>query len=412
MHLSRQSSNIATEIRFIKADKFALVKIKKPLTKVAKVVFAGCVVGRLNFEFNKWFPNARSLALLEPIILSRTDVVCLEQEFPKLEHLAIVDSKHHGDGDRYGFEGKYDSVVKAVFSNVNLKAAIDLNPQLRSLKLKHNGSNIVPLAYCNSCIDITPNLLAYINEKLPLLDELDLVVVTGVNINTLLYAPQHIEVPQHIHFKCLRKIRFVVNSSDTMKHYSISTSKPAKLIIDACYLNESLSVFLQQNKMWSKIVFYGDWSHKSYERIKLHLQKLPVLSSIKISVNGSMDGKQNQVLSLLNESKYLKKLKIVFSIVQWANMSEGFDYDDERREELNFLDTEYWKEYLRDIEADWDSNGIKNALPEMLEKHGNYTLEMYRKAFEDQHYNLWQSIYHKQGHFFCATFENKQLSKN
>lgn len=424
----KYSTDYVTEIKFIKADKFAFVQIKQPLKAVTKVVFISCVVGRFIFEFNKWFPNAKSLELLESTILSVSDRTCIEQIFPKLEHLAIVNPKQHGEGAMIDYDPN-DFFLQPLFSNVNLMVAVSLNPQLRSLKLKHNDTFLEN--HSDHCgIKITQNLLAYLNEKLPFLDELDLFV-------------SHEDFQDHtqqVHFESLRKIRFVVDYAHTLKNYAISTRQPAKLIITARKaLNGSCSVFLRQNKMWRKIVFNGDWdSYQSYECLKIHLPKFPILSSIKISVNGSLNDKRNQVLSLLNECKFLTKLKICFSIVQWSKIVQSFDYDldtdDKRREESKFLDSvkflrdcyppvahridddefSYWMEYLSN--TDFDSYIANETwlqrVRKAVQKHGNSTLEMYRKAFESQRLSMWQSTYHREGHFFCASFTNKDKPEN
>lgn len=116
-----------------------------------------------------------------------------------------------------------------------------------------------------------------------------------------------------------------------------------------------------------------------------------------------MDGKQNEILSLLNECKCLNKLIICFSIKRLTNIARqvfnyDLDADDKRREELKFLhsikflqdypleiehysfdDPTYWMYYFRESTTPFTKQEIENALPEILEKHGNSTLEMYRK---------------------------------
>lgn len=429
----KYSTDYVTEIKFIKADKFAFVQISKPMKAVTKVVFTGCVVNQFISEFNKWFPNANSLELLESTILSAGDVKCIEQKFPKLEHLAIVNPRQHGEGS----EIEYDPDVlflQPIFSNVNVMVAVDLNPQLKSLKLKHNGTFLENHAD-HAGIKITQCLLAYMNEKLPLLEELDLFV--SHDEYTLASDTQ-----RQVHFKSLRKIRFVIDFANTLKNYAISTQHPAKLIITASKsLNGSFAVFLRRNKMWRKIVLNGDWdSYQSYESVHIHLPKFPILSSINICVNGSLNGKQNQVLSLLKDCKFLTKLKVCFSIVRWNQIVQAFDYDldsdDKRREELKFLDSIkflkdcnppvadsiedddneifYWMDYLSefDLDSDTDNDTLLQRVRKTLQKLGNSTLEMYRKAFENQRLSLWQSTYHRQDHFFFATFENKDQPKN
>lgn len=426
-----------TEIELMNADKFAFTQIKRPLMVVSKVVFTKCVVGRFFFEIGKWFPNAQSLQILESTILSASDVKCIEQNYPKLEHLAIINPQQRDEG--YNDVDLDSLLYQPKFANVNLKATIDLNPQLRSLKLKHNNNDFVTTHhnYADRCgIEITPTLLAYMNEKLPLLDELDLFVSHIDN-------EEYIE-HQQVHFRNLRKIRFVVDYATTLKHYQISTRHPAKIILTANQnLNFYCAIFLSKNEMWRKIVLNGDWeSYQCYETVKIRLSKLPSLNSVKISVNG-LKGQQKGVVQLLNECQFLKKLKVRFSIIPWYKLTQVVDYDldadDKRREELKLLDSlkllrnrqtfpvdfdeddaDYWMQNFSDIETDSeDSDGelasqrVRNALPAMLEKLGNSTLESYRKSVKDKRFNMWQSTYHKQEHFFCATFvpkDNRKMS--
>lgn len=219
----------------------------------------------------------------------------------------------------------------------------------------------------HSGIKITPRLLAYINEKLPLLDELELFV--SHNGNEYMRQP--------VHFKNLRKIKFIVTDTTTLKNYAISTHKPALIMIIARGdSNGSCAVFIQQNKMWREIVFFGDWdSYQSYECVKVQLVKLPLLTAITISVNGKLNGKQNQVLSLLNKCKFLKILKVHIVTERWYKIAQiiiehELDSDDQSREELKLFEaakclrdyypilaerkrendnTEYWMQYLPEI---------------------------------------------------------------
>lgn len=409
----KYTTKSVTEIEFFKADKFAFAQIKRRQFKaVTKVVFANCVVGRFMFEISKWFPNAQRLELLESTMLAATDAACIEQEFPRLAHLAIINPKQQSE-DMAEFEENVDFIIRTIFSNVNLKAVIELNPQLKSLKLRHNNSNAELQNFADHCgIKITQNFLAYINDKLPQLDELHIFVSQN--------GEDGIAHP-HVCFKSVRKIRFVVSDVHTLKNYAISTQQPAKLIITARdRLNDSCAVFLSKNKMWRKIVLNGDWeSYQSFECIKVCLLKFPILSSIKISVNGPITGKENQVLSLLNECKFLNKLKICYSIAPWHNLAMIYDLDsdDKRRAEIKFLDSvkfwNDWIQYLSEIDPDIDidnvivTQGIRNRLPEWLEKRGLFTVEMYRISFESKRFSLWQSTYYKQDRYFFAKFEKK-----
>lgn len=353
----KYSLKYVTELKLVKADKFAFCHIERPLIKVTKVVLSGCVVGRFIIEFNKWFPNAQSLELFDITLYSLTDVVCIEQKFTKLEHLAVANpNKFMDDSDS---SEQNIRISPTLISTENLQVAIRLNPQLRSLKLKDSYPGF----------EITSTLLEYISKNLPLLDELALFVTPDYDR----YFQR-----QKVHFPNLRKIRFVVDWADVLNDFTISTSKPAELNITASRsLNASCVVFLRQNPMWRKIVFHGDWeSYQSFECVKIHLPKYPMLSSIEISVNdrdGTMFGKQTQVLSLLNECKYLKKLKVCYSIQPWKNV-----------------------EYLDELE---------------LQHRGEFyvadAMKLYQTTFEAKPINSWQSTYYTQGHLFYATYSNE-----
>lgn len=431
-HIIKYCEKSVTEIKFINLDKFAFDQLKRPFKSVTKVIFTACVVGKLIFQFNKWFPNAQSLDFVESKILSWTDAKCIEKCFPKLQHLGIINPKRADENFNYEFEEANALLFRPIFSNTNLKAAIDVNPQLKSLKLKHNNNDLEHVNYSDECgIKINPRLLGYINEKLPLLDELDL-MVSQIDVEAQ-------RERQHVQFNNLRKIRFIFDDAVTLKYYEISTRQPTELILTGDVLNDSCVIFLSKNKQWEKIAFNGRWeSSQSFEAVKRKIMKCSILKSLKMSING-LKNKQKEVLSLLNECKFLNNFKIVFSSEPWYKFKEEnyYDAEDKRAAEIKLLDAlnilrnyeavrtdsidddyVYWNFFIEDESSDIDSDidtdndnyfeMLENKLPRRLEKLGKTFLETYQSAFDSKRLNMWQPNYKIEDELYCAIYEKKQ----
>lgn len=413
----KYSAESVTEIEFIKSDKFLFNnQIVRPLAKVTKVTFIRCVVGRCIFEFNKWFPNAHSLELLESTIVSTSDAMCIEQPFPKLTHLAIINPKQHCE---YQTTNANIVLLQPLFTNGNTEMAIHLNPQIKSLKLKHNHIQDEFRVHATRFgIEITPAFLHYISDKLPLLTELELLMDTSIGNTT----------QEVVHFENLEGLKFVVECTSDLRNCLITTGKPAKLTITSEYLNKHCLQFLQKNKMWRKIVFHGNWElFEEYEPVSLLLPQFPILNSVVISVNGMdgcMEGNEREILSLLTKCKSLKKLKVCFSTEEWKHVNRTIRYPvdttDLDREELRFLES---IKYLRDVyapaawrlserESNYWEQEVLGDPTQTIEEYGHSILEMYRHEFDGQRLSSWQSNYHKQGSFFVAAFRNKDWAYN
>lgn len=421
-----------TEIIFTNADRFAFNQIeKKPFESVREVAFIKCALGQFIFEFNKWFPNARLLEFLKTDVVTVTDTKCIEQNLPKLEHLGIFNEMRHRD-----------SVCDA-FSNRNLEATIELNSQLISLTLVHEN--------IHRGIKITPTLLAFINEKLPLLDSLHLHIFGWTHEYVF---PEH-----QVHFKNLRKMKFLVNVAEAFSHIEISTRLPAKIkLISNKKLNHHCAVFLSKNKHWKEIAFHGAWeSYQSFESVKMTLKSFSLLSCVRLNADG-LNGKQNEVLTLLTECKFLKRLKICFSVLPRSQQIrwEYYDYSDRKDERGMFVSMcncllMNWKDFrlqsnigsnegdiddqidsmrawtnqlkiavghdFRDSVDERDETRIlKDRLYQSLDILGKLFISFYNKAFVDKSLSSsWNADYAKIGREFtlsyCAIYENKDLER-
>lgn len=424
-----------TKVVFRNADRLAFNPIeKRPFPSVTKVVFDACTLGQFIFDFNKWFPNARCIQFLNIKIITATDVQCIERHLPELQYLAIANGIHQVR-DAY-----------KLCTNVNVKKIIDCNPQLMGLKLKHDNA-LDPQNYFDHCgIKITPTLLAYINEKLPLLDTLELIVSQT--------REETDRERRQVHFRNLREIKLTVDNAQTFSHYEISTRLPAKITLAAKYnFSHCCGLFLSTNKNWKEIVLHGAWqSYQSYESVKIRLTSFWLLKRVVINAEG-LNGKHSQVLALLTECKFLTNLKICFSVLTWSQRLELARHAIDKLNGVmqplyssmcNCL-LKNWKDFrlytnsesnamtVTDIEAEVDGiriwtmklkaqldNGrevttiLKNQLFYSLDILGELFLKIYKEAFEAERLtSVWTPSYNREGRegylAYWAVYEKKDV---
>lgn len=129
------------ELTLIDIDKDVFHESKTPFEKVIKVRFDGGFGVNIIRRFNELFPNAQSLDLVDMQFKSQEDSKCIEQRFPALTHLGIESSMRIADiyltDNALTVCGVIDNSKTITFIVGNLKKAMELNPQLVSLKLKH-----------------------------------------------------------------------------------------------------------------------------------------------------------------------------------------------------------------------------------------------------------------------------------
>lgn len=322
---------MVTEIEWVNLDKFGFSQLKKkPLPSVKKVVFTRCVLGRFVSDFSKWFPNASSLDFKKSKVFYAAETKCIEQHFPKVEHLGIINSKR---GDE-GFDYKYASnneceskIIRKVFTNVNVMAAIAKNPQLKSLTLNHTdddfrGDN----SDDGDGIKLNSDMLMYLNENLPLLECLDLTITQYdlVSGDPLVKS-----------FAKLQKVSINFKSSYTLDYLPISTNQLDELVLSGKELDGQCAKFLKQQKGCKKLVLRGKWENgECFDAAIKFIKRLPNLKSIELPFNG-LTGKQMNIMSLLDDCASLTHLAVTYDVFNYKFMG------DDEEENIYDADNEY-----------------------------------------------------------------------
>lgn len=111
------------EIEFEECDRQAFEHIQTPFTSVQNVTFTRCAPNKLIHEFNEWFPNARSLNIIDSFHESEEDIECIENVFPRLQHFGIINGNSFGTSTLTSF----------------LKA-IEINGQLTSIHFEDDNN--------------------------------------------------------------------------------------------------------------------------------------------------------------------------------------------------------------------------------------------------------------------------------
>lgn len=302
----------AIEIEFVNSDMFAFGQIKKqPFQLVKKVLFTRCVPSTLAFDFNKWFPNATHLDFLKPKIFNwHSESKCIHQKFPKLEHLGIINARRGDEGFdyKYATHNEVDSlIIRNPLTNVNLKAFIVRNRGLRSLKLKHiNDAHRDEMSEENYGIKITITFLIYLNEKLPLLEHLDL-TVTQLHL-----IEDDFDDKSKLMFKNLTKLTINFQSSFTLAFLPIHTNRLDELVLSGEELDEESAKFLQLQEKCKKLTLRGKWrKDECCETAIEAIKGLTGLECVEIPLNG-LTNKQLDIMSLLDNCESLKELSVAY----------------------------------------------------------------------------------------------------
>lgn len=124
--VNKYCAEFITELTIINAPKEAMMKMKKPFSKIETVQFDRCnIMGKLA-DFNYCFPNMKKLSISDQgVNRKRIDGKCIAKHFPNLEYLRV---------DIKGPSTLPGNSIKGSIQKKYMAEALQLNPQLRSLK--------------------------------------------------------------------------------------------------------------------------------------------------------------------------------------------------------------------------------------------------------------------------------------
>lgn len=115
------------ELKIVRASKVAMMKMKKPFAKVEVIVFEDCFIGGQLADFNYCFPKMKKLTIYDRFAgeFKRYNGNCIAKHFPNLEYMRF---------DMSGYDILRERFVERSFQNKHVTAALQLNPQLQTLK--------------------------------------------------------------------------------------------------------------------------------------------------------------------------------------------------------------------------------------------------------------------------------------
>lgn len=135
---------------------YTLTEIAEPFEKVLEVKFCNGELCNIISEFNRWFPKAMSLELIQ-IRRNNEDRSAFVHHFPLVEHFAVSNF----------YEGR------GMIDAMNVLKFVELNPQLRSFWIEHdstdglNGGDVL-----HEGIFMYRTYIAEVVEMLPKLEKL------------------------------------------------------------------------------------------------------------------------------------------------------------------------------------------------------------------------------------------------
>ncbi|XP_037040098.1 uncharacterized protein LOC119077064 [Bradysia coprophila] len=268
------------EVELVGFDRNAFNHIKTPFPNVKKVCFRSGELSKFISGFDKWFPNASSLDLIELKILKPADTKYIEKRFPALEHLGVINPRQADEDFDYKYASKKEinSLRKInIFTSVNVNATISMNPQLKSLALKHtNDDRRGYYVDDTDGIKISSDFLTFLNETLPDLEGLSLTV-------TQLDFGDRAEV----HFKNLKRLTMAFESSYTLNNFKFSTDDLEFLSL-AGVLDKECAKFVSLNKNVKKLKMSGVWKKPGFDSLLPVLSTLPKLEEIELPMNGGL----------------------------------------------------------------------------------------------------------------------------
>lgn len=276
--------------------------IKTPFPNVKKVCFKSGELNKLISGFDKWFPNANSLDLIELKILKAADKKYIEKTFPALEHLGVINPRQ-ADED---FDYKYASSKEIknlrkinIFTSVNLYATVRSNPQLKSLALKHTNDDRREYYVDDSDgIKISPEFLQFLNETLLELEGLSL-TITQLNFGDA----------AEVHFKNLKRLEMAFESSYTLDSFAIS-SDDLELLSLAGELDEECAKFISLNKNVKKLKMNGLWKKTGIDAVLSLLSTLTKLKEIELPIGSGLTTAES-VIPILTGCKSLTKMVVL-----------------------------------------------------------------------------------------------------
>lgn len=289
------------ELELVNFDKNAFDHIKTPFPNVKKVCFKSGALNKFIAGFGKWFPNANSLDLIELKILKATDKKYMEKTFPALEHLGVINPRQ-ADED---FDYKYASSKEIknlrkinIFTSDDLYAAIRINPQLKSLALKHtNDDRREYYADDRDGIKISPEFLQFLNETLLELKGLSL-TITQLNFGD----------EAAVHFKNLKRLEMAFESSYTLDSFAIS-SDDLEFLSLAGELDEECAKFISLNKNVKKLKMNGLWKTAGIDAVLPLLSTLPKLKEIELQIGSGLTA--DSAIGILTGCKSLTKMVVL-----------------------------------------------------------------------------------------------------
>lgn len=239
------------EITLSGAEEDAFCEFEEPFEKAQKVCLNGGFAAYIIRNFNKLFPNAHRLELLETKANWYSNKELIQQHFPSVTHLTVINPDY------------LQLKLNLTFTVENVKKVILLNPQIKSLNLKYN-----------SHLPIDKNLLEFINQQLPQLETLDL----DLTLSNGDFGSDKLTFDE---LKCL-SLKFW----EALPIPCISGRQLEKLTLNDIWkkrdvsnnYQQAISELVSSNKNISTLKFLGDFGNDfPYDQILGNLSKLNVL---------------------------------------------------------------------------------------------------------------------------------------
>lgn len=236
---------------------------------------------------NRTFPNVKSFTLNRGIY---PDQLRLHQIYPNLEALAIIPSD---DKPIQSLHRHYSKLIHLTlntdsFDNVNLRPLIELNGQLRSLKLNHMPSR---------------NTLQYINDNLPELKTLNLQCESHACYRQDDHQAGTIHMDNVRHF-------IMRNGPSTPKRIRLRFEHLDSLEIDSDHLSDEIIRFIEENKHVKSLSLPSFVNPEDFERVVDVISKMPALEEITVAWWSSWDTLKMHRLFAEASSHKLKVVEI------------------------------------------------------------------------------------------------------
>lgn len=261
------------EITLDSFGKDVFEKVDGPFEKVIKVFIESGYGGGVVGKFNQLFPNATNLELKGLILESKFGLRCIQQHFPSLTHLSVLNDDY--------IHFKRGGIQP--FTTNSLKRAILLNPQLTSLNL--NSICDFDILVLEDIIHIDTDLLQFVKKHLPQLETLSLDLTEGEN-------SIRDNSNEKINFENLKKfslrfdacICFPTITSEKLEHLKFESTSTNHMTKDS---QQKLLELLCINKGITKLELKGDLTTWFAEKIS---EDMANVSELKSSILRTFDG--------------------------------------------------------------------------------------------------------------------------